>query len=367
MNCFRAFAIYDIELSQFYLLLRRDIEFNSLWQQTIKEIQHQIIEQNVIEEKVFFTHSLLGKVRGKYDYFTNRLLILISHEYVDDIFQAELLLSIYAYLCEVQNYKNLKIQELEALEKFKVENLIKTKEEQLKMNNTFNNSKYSSLKPNLVDQQYQKMLTCTTLSSENNEIQSFSSKQLLDEQYMKVFKGFMLYDKNKQYFLMFVRKGFNNDKTWIEERVRIENILLETTQKTSQIFCIQSKFGQFIVEYDATIKFYFILLSRHKAAENPQYQLLQRIKSFIQLEPKFHKQKKGDLESKLLYAINDIIDAEERIYVQRYGIQYLDSKSLRPKCQSEKTSVQPSQQQIPSISVIPNIQDCNSLQQIQSK
>lgn len=42
------------------------------------------------------------------------------------------------------------------------------------------------------------------------------------------------------------------------------------------------------------------------------------------MEPKFHKvrinynkikQKKCDLESKLLYAINDIIDAEERIYV----------------------------------------------------
>lgn len=32
---------------------------------------------------------------------------------------------------------------------------------------------------------------------------------------------------------MFVRKGFGNDKTWIEERVRLENILLETRQKTS--------------------------------------------------------------------------------------------------------------------------------------
>ncbi|CAK62338.1 unnamed protein product (macronuclear) [Paramecium tetraurelia] len=366
MHCFRAFAIFNFELNQICLILRRDIEQTPLWQQTIKEIQHQIGEQNVMEEKVFSIQSLLGKVRGKYDYFTNRLLILVSHEFVDDIFQAELLLMIYAYLCEVPNYKNLKIKELEAMEKFKIENLIKTKEEQLKLNNSFI-SKLSSSKPNIQEQLNQKMLTSTTLSSENNDLQSFSSKQLLDEQYMKVFRGFMLYDKNKQYFLMFVRKGFSNDKTWIEERVRIENILLETTQKTSHVFCIQSNFGQFIIEYDAAIKFYFVLLSRHKAAENPQYQLLQRIKSFIQLEPKFHKQKKCDLESKLLYAINDIVDAEERIYASRFGTQIVESRIMRTKCKSDKTSIQPSQKQIPSISAIPNIQDCNSLNQIQIK
>ena len=36
----------------------------------------------------------------------------------------------------------LKIQELEAMEKFKIEKLIKAKEEQLVLKNTFVNSKY---------------------------------------------------------------------------------------------------------------------------------------------------------------------------------------------------------------------------------
>ncbi|CAD8071777.1 unnamed protein product [Paramecium sonneborni] len=367
MNCFRAFTIFDFELNQFYLFLRRDIESTPLWEQTIKEIQTQINEQNVLEEKVFHIISLLGTVRGKYDYFTNRLLILLSHTFVDDIFQAELLLLIYAYLSDVPHYKNLKIQELQVLEKFKIEKLIKTKEEQLLLNNTFFNQKYLSLKPNQLDQQYQKILTSTTLSSENNELQNISSKQLIDEQQLKVFRGFLLYDINKSYFLMFVKKGFSNDKTWTQERIRIENILLQMQQKESQIICIQSNFGQFIAEYDATTKFYFILLSNHKTAEYPQYQLLQRIKSFIYLEPKFHQQKKCDLENKLLYAISDIIDAEERIYIQRYGKRIIDSKILKSKFQSEKTSVQASVQNIPSISLLPKNQDCNSLEQIKAK
>ncbi|CAD8065336.1 unnamed protein product [Paramecium sonneborni] len=364
MNCFRAFTVFDLKLNKFYLFLRRDIEFTPLWEQTIKEIQHQIKELNVIEEKVFSINSVLGTVRGKYDYFKNRILILISHIFVDDIFQAELLLLIYAYLCEVSNYKNLNIQELEALEKFNIEKLIMIKEEQLLLNNTFINSKYLSLKHNQAEQQYQKILTST---SENNELQNFSSKQLLDEQKMKVFRGFLLYDTNKQYFFMFIKKGFSNDQTWIEERIRIEKLLLQKQQKTSKIFCIHSNFGQFIVEYDATTKFYFILLTRHKTAENPQYQLLQRIKSFIYLEPKFHKQKKCDLENKLLYAINDIIDAEERIYIQKYGKKIIDSKILQSKNQSEKTSAQGSEQQIPSINLLPNNQDCDTLEQIKVK
>ncbi|CAD8155776.1 unnamed protein product [Paramecium octaurelia] len=107
MNWFRAFLIYDFNISSFYLQTSRDIEFDNEWQALLKEIKLQLHKQNVLEDKLLQMKSNFGAIRGKFDIFRNRVLILISNQQVQEIYQNELLLSIYSHLYEIIHYQTV--------------------------------------------------------------------------------------------------------------------------------------------------------------------------------------------------------------------------------------------------------------------
>ncbi|CAK76282.1 unnamed protein product (macronuclear) [Paramecium tetraurelia] len=303
--------------------MSRDIEFDNEWQALLKEIKLQLHKQNVLEDKLLQMKSNFGAVRGKFDIFKNRVLILISNQHVQEIFQNELLLQIYSHLYEIIHYQTvivLVIQqinttELELQQKYQIDRIIKKYEEKLNLSNIFS---LSLPKINYLDvdqEQISKLKSFTCVTEENIETLS-QYKQYTQDVDQKAFKGFLMYDLKKQYFLMLIRKGFNSDKAWVEERSRIEKFILSRQRQQSSILSMSTSFAQYLIQYDSQTKFYFILLSNNLIPNSPQYELLQRIRGFISSESNFQKQRKNEIESQYQYVVSDIIDAQERIYMK---------------------------------------------------
>ncbi|CAD8157305.1 unnamed protein product [Paramecium pentaurelia] len=315
MQWFRAFLIFDFKMSKFYLEIRRDIEFDDEWKATLEEIKLQINIQNVFEEKVFQMRSNFGSIRGKFDIFTNRLLVLISSQKIKEIFQAELLLQIYSHLFEITYYQNINITELELYQKFEIQKIINIYEQKLIIMSSF--TQYNI---NEEDNSNSKMYTC--LTDENDEQQRL---QPIDHYIQKPFKGFMMYDQKKRYFLMLIRKGFNNDQIWIEERVRIEKLIMNGFQQNTSIISITTQFASYLIEYDSQTKFFFILLSNYRIPDLPQFELLNILKVFITNQTDLQKQIKYEIENQCLCSVSDIIDAQERIYLKRYHPSFYKS------------------------------------------
>ncbi|CAD8168013.1 unnamed protein product [Paramecium pentaurelia] len=297
--------------------MSRDIEFDNEWQALLKEIKLQMQIQNVLEDKLLQMITKFGTVR-------DRVLILISNQQVQEINQNELLLQIYSHLFEIIHYQNINITELELQQKYEIEKIIKQYEEKLMI------PKYvpSSLSYiNQLDNNQEKNLNLkqiTCLTEENIEKQTQQKLYTQDDD-QKVFKGFVMYDFKKQYFLMLIRKGFNSDKVWIEERSKIEKFILSRQKKLDITISMSTQFAQYFIEYDSQTKFYFILLSNNRIPHSPQFELLSRIRGFISSESNLQKQRKNEIESKYLCIVNDIIDAQERIYIKAKNRQFNQS------------------------------------------
>ncbi|CAD8109370.1 unnamed protein product [Paramecium primaurelia] len=312
--------------------MSRDIEFDNEWQALLKEIKLQMQIQNVLEDKLLQMITKFGTVRGKFDIFKNRVLILISNQQVQEIHQNELLLQIYSHLFEIIHYQNvlvifisqINITELELQQKYEIEKIIKKYEEKLMI------PKYvpSSLSYiNQLDNNQEKNLNLkqfTCLTEENIEKQTQQKLYTQDDD-QKVFKGFVMYDFKKQYFLMLIRKGFNSDKVWIEERSKIEKFIMSRQMQLDITISMSTQFAQYMIEYDNQTKFYFILLSNNRIPHSPQFELIQRIRGLLQSESNLQKQRKNEIESKYLCIVSDIIDAQERIYTKAKNRQFNQS------------------------------------------
>ncbi|CAD8155770.1 unnamed protein product [Paramecium octaurelia] len=267
--------------------------------------------------------SNFGAIRGKFDIFRNRVLILISNQQVQEIYQNELLLSIYSHLYEIIHYQTVLVlvisqintTELEIYQKYEINRIINKYEERLNISNIVTLSLPIIHYADMDQEQISKLKSLTCVTEENIETLS-RCKQYTQDGDQKAFKGFLMYDLKKQYFLMLIRKGFNSDKAWVEERSRIEKFILCRQRQQTTILSMSTSFAQYLIQYDSQTKFYFILLSNNLIPHSPQYELLQRIRSFISSESNFQKQRKNEIESQYQYVLSDIIDAQERIYMK---------------------------------------------------
>ncbi|CAD8069144.1 unnamed protein product [Paramecium sonneborni] len=345
MQLFRAFLIYDFGISSFYLSVRRDFELDNIWKANLKEITQQIQIQNVIEEKEFQMKSNYGCIRGKFDILKNRVLILISTNQVHEIFQAELLLQLYSYLFELTQYQKvpvisiqqLNISDLELYQKSEVEKIIKKYEEKLTTSNIFVTSLSQRSSSEINEQKQQNLKTCTFQTEESIEKSSCYIQKSWNYN-QKAFKGFLMYDKKKQFFLMLIRKGFNNDSVWVEERGRIEKLIGGLNKQKTSIMSTSTQFAQYLIEYDSQTNFYFILLSNNIIPDSPQYELLQRIKRFISNQSNLQKHCKFEIENSCLCAVSDIIDAQERIYIKKFHTQIIETNLFKKSTSTQQST-----------------------------
>ncbi|CAD8133820.1 unnamed protein product [Paramecium octaurelia] len=308
---FRGFIIFDLKRSVFFFEMRRDIEVDCKWFNLQKEIRKKLIDQDVLEDKVFEMSSAYGKVRGKFDNFQKRFLILIASNSVENIYLAELLNEIFAILIVQEHYNKFFKEELESQAFFDVEKKIQEKEYYL---NQTCYSKHAA--PSL----FQQIQLYKELSSSNDLDQLLDEKQYQDSQSQKqiIFKGFTIFDTHRQCFYMLIKRGFANDNQWKLQRMQIQQFLLQRSKTPIQHFFWNSEMGQFLFEYDIQAKNYFILITNSTAAQHPQSLLLQKLKTLVQRIPNYQKLNKPELENTLKQQLVGVIEAEERIYYQAY-------------------------------------------------
>ncbi|CAD8050628.1 unnamed protein product [Paramecium sonneborni] len=316
---FRGFIIFDLKRQIFFFEMRRDIELDLQWFSFQRDIRKKFIDQEVLEEKVLEMQSAFGKVRGKFDYFQKRFLILIAQNYVEDIYLAELLNEIFAILIAQEYYIKFFKEELEVQAFFQVEKKIQEKE--FYLNQNFQ-SMYAL--PNLFSQiqQYKKLLSSNDLDLEMQDPQSsesFSNQEI-------IFKGFTIFDTSRQCFYMLIKRGFANDNLWKMQRMQIQEFLLQRSKAPLQHFFLNFDMGQFLFEYDIQAKNYFILITNSISAQHPQKVLLSKLKEFVQRIPDYQNFYKPELENKLKSQLLGIIEIEERNYQQKYNPKWIDKE-----------------------------------------
>ncbi|CAD8049411.1 unnamed protein product [Paramecium sonneborni] len=327
---FKGFIIFDLKRSQFFFEMRRDIEQDLKWFSVQKEIRKKFIDEDVLEDKVFEMQSALGKVRGKFDDFQKRFLILIASNQVEDIYLAELLNEIFAILIIQEHYIKFFKEELEVQAFFDVEKKIQEKE------NYLNQNIYSMYAfPNLFSQiqQFKKLQSFNDLDLEIEDPQQqqseFSSTQQI------IFKGFTIFDTYRQCFYMLIKRGFANDNIWKIQRMQIQQFLLKRSKAPLQHFFLNFEMGQFLFEYDveASKQFklkhlgnYFILLTNSNSAQHPQKLLLSKLKGLVQRIPNYQRIYKPELENKLKSQLLGVIEAEEKNYYQIYFPKWIDKE-----------------------------------------
>ncbi|CAD8212281.1 unnamed protein product [Paramecium octaurelia] len=315
---FRGFLIYDLKRSIFFFEMRRDIELDPKWFAFQKDVRKKLNEQDVLEDKVLEMSNVYGKIRGKFDDFQKRFLILITQNSVEDIYLAELLNEIFSILIVQEHYIKFFKEELEALTFFEVEKIIQKKEYYLIQNF------HSMLAPNLFSQisDNQKLLF-----SNDVELQMEVSKQsgqCAKEQI--IFKGFTIFDTQRQCFYMLIKRGFENDDLWKMQRTQIQQYLLKRSKDPLQHFFLNYEMGQFLFEYDNQAKNYFILLTDSTSSQHPQYQLLSKLKALVQKIPNYQKLNKPQIENLLKSNLVEVMEAEERIYYQKYYPNWIEEE-----------------------------------------
>ncbi|CAD8174078.1 unnamed protein product [Paramecium pentaurelia] len=363
MSAFRAFMIYDYQRNFFFMFIRRGFQVTPKWNGCRKELENKLQEM-VKEPKDNFEQSTdYGRFKCKYDKMNKCYFILLSSMEVKEDYQNQVLDEIYDLFKSMPNYSKIKKEELEKKETETIEKLLEIKEQDYAR-------KYGKVKAfeepyeTKVDdkiQQQSKIQSQLKVGSQINnqsnqraisQIQNGSvgyqkshgfnsDKDLSADTLIKIFRCFMMWDYNRQFFFMFIRKGFPLDKTWSQERVK-----LETEIKAKQLdpndpkakpkeppeqFSYRGNFGQYKAKYDKKAKCYFVLLSRFKIKEDPQIKLLEALYDEIQKVDKYINLKYDALESKKKRDLERIIDEHEKELANQVSQRFIDTKMLESR------------------------------------
>ncbi|CAD8153928.1 unnamed protein product [Paramecium pentaurelia] len=363
MSAFRAFMIYDYQRSFFFLFIRRGFQVSPNWNDCRKELENKLQEIVKEPQDTFQQSSEYGMFRCKYDKKNKCYFILLSSNEVQEAYQNQVLDEIYQNIEKEPNYSKIKKEELEQKENEIIKNLLETKENEYiqkygkvkafqephesKINGQIqqqsNLQSQQQMGSSIIGTQHQRITSqIPNTSAIYNKSQGFNSdKDLSSDTLIKLFRCFMMWDYNRQFFFMFIRRGFPIDKTWSQERVKLEEQLRAKQldpndpkakpKEPPELFDYRGNFGQYKAKYDKKTKCYFILLSRFKIKEDPQIKLLDALYDEIQKVDKYITLKYDVLEDKKKKQLEKIIDEYEKETSNQVNQRFIDTKVLEQK------------------------------------
>ncbi|CAD8045262.1 unnamed protein product [Paramecium primaurelia] len=347
MSLIRCFTLYDSSKEQFYLISGDKTFLNTQLSSMKLELQPKFSEIKTQVPQLFKFKSTLGCYLCQQDTTQRFYFILLSHPDLEEKFQTKTLDRISQLIKEVPNYNQLPSDELQKQKQKAIENLIQDCENQLqrdtkiKQDSVIDNSQGGLLISN----------SGNMFTSNQNILQSQATfrhgfnteKDFSIETLTKVFRCFMMYDYNRQFFFMFIRRGFPIDKTWSNERNKLEKEIMKKyldpddpkakPQEPPLSFKYKGDFGVYQAKYDKAAKCYFILLSRFGVKEDFQkclvgkiYDEIQKIKNYITL-------KYDSLEHKVKRNIEQLINNYEEEIIKYMDQNLVDQKLFEKKYQ----------------------------------
>ncbi|CAD8066085.1 unnamed protein product [Paramecium sonneborni] len=363
MSALRAFMIYDYQRSFFFLFIRRGFFVSPKWNGCRKELENKFQEMAKQPKEQFELTSDYGNFKCKYDQKNKCYFILISSIEVKEDYQNQVLDEIYEMIQKVPNYSKIKKEEFEQKETETIKKLLDQKEliytEKNGQVKAFQEPYESKTEGQIQLQsniQLQQNIGSQIITQQNQravfELQNtsaiykqshgcISDKDLSSDTLVKIFRCFMMWDYNRQFFFMFIRKGFPIDKTWNQERVKLEKELQAKQldpndpkakpKEPPEQFSYRGSFGQYKAKYDKKTKCYFILLSRFKTKEEPQLKLLDALYDEIQKVDKYISIKYDILEGKKKQELEKIIDDHEKELQNQVSQRFIDTKIMESK------------------------------------
>ncbi|CAD8072640.1 unnamed protein product [Paramecium sonneborni] len=363
MSALRAFMIYDYQRSFFFMFIRRGFQVSLKWNGCRKELENKFQEMIKQPKENLEQSSDYGNFKCKYDQKNKCYFILLSSIEVKEDYQNQVLDEIYEMIQKIPNYSKIKKEEFEQKETETIKQFLDEKEQnytqkygkvqefqepfeskiesQIQLqSNIQSQQRMGSQINNFQNQRAVSMMQNT--SSINKQSHGISSdKDLSADMLIKIFRCFMMWDYNRQFFFMFIRKGFPIDKTWAQERVKLEKELhakqldpndpKAKPKEPPEQFSYRGSFGQYKAKYDKKAKCYFILLSRFKTKEEPQLKLLDILYDEIQKVEKYITLKYDALERKKKREIEKIIDEHEKEQQNQVSQRFIDTKIMESK------------------------------------
>ncbi|CAK79684.1 unnamed protein product (macronuclear) [Paramecium tetraurelia] len=363
MSAFRAFMIYDYQRSFFLMFIRRGFQVSPKWNGCRKELENKLQEMVKEPKDNFEQPTDYGKFKCKYDKLNKCYFILLSSNEVREDYQNQVLSEIYELFQSMPNYQKIKKEDLEKKETETIEKLLEMKEQDYARKHgkvkAFEEP-YEAKPDNMLQQQSQiqsQLKVGSQINSSSNQraisqIQNGSvgykqssafnsDKDLSADTLIKIFRCFMMWDYNRQFFFMFIRKGFPIDKTWSQERVKLEaeikakqldpNDPKAKPKEPPEQFSYRGNFGQYRAKYDKKAKCYFILLTRFKIKEDPQIKLLEALYEEVQKVDKYISLKYDALEGKKKRELEKIIDEHEKELANQVSQRFIDTKLMESK------------------------------------
>ncbi|CAD8153682.1 unnamed protein product [Paramecium octaurelia] len=347
MSLIKCFALYDCSKEQFYLI-SGDKAFLATQISTIKlELQSKLIEIKSQLLQSFQFKSTLGCYQCQRDATQRYYFILLSNPELQEKCQTKTLDQISKYIQEVPKYNQLSSEELQNQKQKAIENLIEDCENQLRRDTKANHD-------SVIDYEQEGLLISNSgnvFNSNQNIFQSQANlrhgfntdKDFSIETLTKVFRCFMMYDYNRQFFFMFIRRGFPIDKTWSNERNKLEKEIMKKLldpddpkakpQEPPLTFKYKGDFGVYQARYDKSAKCYFILLSRFGVKEDFQKSLVNKIYDEIQKIKNYITLKYDSLEHKVKRNVEQLINNYEDEIIQYMDQNLVDQKLFEKKYQ----------------------------------
>ncbi|KAM3142346.1 hypothetical protein pb186bvf_005503 [Paramecium bursaria] len=361
MSVFRCFTLWDLERQFFFVFIRRGFDLNPSWTTQRQEIEKKLLEQIKTPEESFEMKLEYGIVRAKFDKANKCYFILLSNEKAEGVFVNMVLTEIYDIFQKVPKYVKLRKDIIDEMKLKEITQLLEKREKeyegihgqqemlvmpviQKKGEKRFAPPQKADAKP----QPPQRNQSAVVIPS-SQKVSSIN--QINEDDLARPFRCFIAYDYGREFFWIFIRRGFPLDKTWNLERLTLEGKIKEFSKKPEENTNYETDFGTYRLKYDTKAKCCFILLSRKKINEKECVDVLKEISEVIMAVKDYTKKKKDDVEQIVLKPAEAIIVKHEQLFEKENEAsqvqkrQMIREQSFKLRDQSP-LSVDPKQQSI---------------------
>ncbi|CAD8071801.1 unnamed protein product [Paramecium sonneborni] len=362
MSLIRCFTLYDCQKDQFYLVSGDKLFLTTKLNSIFLELNPKLNEIKVEPPLFFMFRSTLGCFICQYDPSKKYYFTLLSNPELGEEQQKKILNKISKHIQEMPNYNEISVEGIQNQKQKAIEYLIKDcenllqKETKIIQDQVIDQDQviFNSNSGNLFSSNQNIFQSQATLKHGFNTTKDFSSEILV-----RIFRCFMMYDYNRQFFFMFIRRGFPIDRTWSSERNKLEKEILKKVQDPDDpkakpqepplSFKYKGEFGVYQAKYDKEAKCYFILLSRFGVKQDVQISLLSNLYDEIVKVKNYIKIKYDSLEQKIKRKIEQLINNYEQDVTKQVDQAFIDQQLFEKKYKKfEMDQIRVNQQQIKS-------------------
>ncbi|CAD8187928.1 unnamed protein product [Paramecium octaurelia] len=320
MSVFRGFSAYDYGREYFAIFVRRNFQTSQRWCEVRSELEKKLQEQKKKPESSFEMESEYGNFYCQFEKQTKCYFILLSNQNTKKEEQQKVLQTIIEQIKKVNNYIKLSREEFE--QKLKQEILDSLGRAEQEYIETHGNLDYLMIQQSQEKKKFRKDLAQEIEKKAEHKQKTYELIEKLivksktddsEQQYKFMFKGFMMFDYVRQYFLMLINIAIPIQNKWINDRNALQKIIMDNQKKPQEFIQLKGEGGQFYAKYHKEKKCYFILYTDEVVDLEKQKQVVEQVYQLITPDGQYIKMNKEEIDLKYSQQVKTILQQNEKV------------------------------------------------------